>query len=144
MLGLPLASEGRTGHPRGSQALLSPVLKRLTPTAIPVSDTPAMAKGSKCLGKTAGCRRVRPIISSYVTHTQTSASRKTTPEPLRVVAALPLSPRRSFASRLVARLPLTKQLTNDHYLYWFVHHPEFGTRDTVAWSTFFKTFGARL
>ena len=33
---------------------LSPSLKRLRPTPIPVSDNPAQAKGSKCLGKTAG------------------------------------------------------------------------------------------
>ena len=53
MLGLPLASDGRTGHPRGSHALLSPVVKRLRPTAIPVSANPAMAKGADLLRKTA-------------------------------------------------------------------------------------------
>ena len=40
---------------------LSPSLKRLSPTAIPVSDHPAMAKGVDLLLKTAGGRRVRPI-----------------------------------------------------------------------------------
>ena len=48
---------------------LSPSLKRLSPTPIPVSDNPARAKGLKCLGKTAGRRRVSPIMCSYGNYT---------------------------------------------------------------------------
>ena len=60
--------------------MLSPVLKRLRPTPIPVSDNPAQAKGSKCLGKTAGGRRVGPITGNYVTH---SLPHSTNPSPRR-------------------------------------------------------------
>ena len=67
MLRSTSASDGRISHPSGLQALLSPKLKRLSPTPIPVSANPAQAKGSKCLGKPAGGRRVGPIMGSYVT-----------------------------------------------------------------------------
>ena len=55
--------------------------------------------------------------------TPTNASQKTTPEPLRVETALPLSPRRSFASLLVARLRLTNNRKDRHYLYWLHRSP---------------------
>ena len=55
--------------------------------------------------------------------TPTNASQKTTPEPLRVETALPLSPRRSFTSLLVARLRLTNNRTDRHYLYWLHRSP---------------------
>ncbi len=48
MLRATAAADGLTGPPSGSQGYLSPVLKRLRPTLIPVSDNPAQAKGSKC------------------------------------------------------------------------------------------------
>ena len=70
MLRSTSAADGRTSQPRGLQALLSPVLKRLRPTPIPVSANPAQAKGSKGLGKPAGCRGVGPIMGSYGNYTR--------------------------------------------------------------------------
>ena len=49
--GLP--PDGLTGQPCALQALLSPVKKRLTPTAIPASGQPSLAKGVNLLRKTA-------------------------------------------------------------------------------------------
>ena len=51
--GITQGSDGLTGPPSGLQAPLSPVLKRLTPTAIPVSGQPSVAKGVDLLQKTA-------------------------------------------------------------------------------------------
>ena len=86
MLRPTIAADGLTGQPRGLQALLSPVLTRLTPPAILVSANPAQAKGSKCLEKTAWGRSGRPIMCNYVTH---SRPHSTNPSPRRGRWTLP-------------------------------------------------------
>ena len=62
--------------------------------------------------------------SSVTLPTDQQPHEKPRQNPFRLGQGFCLSPGRSFASLFVARLRLTKQLTNNHYLYWFVGHPE--------------------
>ena len=76
---------------------LSPSLKRLSPTPIPVSDNPSLAKGSKYLGKTVGGRRVGPIMGSYVNCTRAEPKAGRKPFHLRASARVGRPRRRAAA-----------------------------------------------